>query len=128
MDLCQEGRQGVCKMTIELNLATVIYICSCIGVVGGAVKVLVEAKKALQKPLDEVNKKLEHYDDCLARDKRRIDQMDDALAELTKSINMLVRSNRTMLYHMEDGNHTGEIKKEIDELDAWLLEGKEYKK
>ncbi len=115
-------------MTIELNLATVIYICSCIGVVGGAVKVLVEAKKALQKPLDEVNKKLEHYDDCLARDKRRIDQMDDALAELTKSINMLVRSNRTMLYHMEDGNHTGEIKKEIDELDAWLLEGKEYKK
>lgn len=128
MDLCQEGRQGVREMTIELNLATVIYICSCIGIVGGAIKILVEAKKALQKPLDEVNKKLNQYDDFLSRDKERLDKVDEVLAELTQSINMLVRSNRTMLYHMEDGNHTGEIKKELAKLDAWLLEGKEYKK
>lgn len=128
MDMCQERGQGVREMTIELNLATVIYICSCIGIVGGAIKILAEAKKALQKPLDEVNKKLKQYDDFLSRDKERLDKVDEVLAELTQSINMLVRSNRTMLYHMEDGNHTGEIKKEIDELDAWLLEGKEYKK
>ncbi len=115
-------------MTIELNLATVVYICSCIGIVGGAIKILIEAKKALQKPLDEVNERLQHYDECLDRDKKRLDKVDGVLEELTQSINMLVKSNRTMLYHMEDGNHTGEIRKEIDELDAWLLEGKEYKK
>lgn len=115
-------------MTIELNFALVIYIFSCIGIVGGAVKVLVDAKKALRKPLDEVNKKMKQHDDYLSRDKERLDKVDEVLAELTQSINMLVRSNRTMLYHMEDGNHTGEIKKEIDEIDAWLLKGKEYKK
>ena len=115
-------------MTVELNLASIVYICSCIAIVGGAIKILVEAKKALQKPLDEVNKKLKGYDEFLSNDKERLDKVDEVLVELTQSINMLVRSNRTMLYHMEDGNHTGEIKKEIDELDAWLLSGKEYKK
>lgn len=115
-------------MTIELNLQSAIYICTCIGIVGGAVKVLYEAKKALQKPLEEVNKKFKQYDEYLDKDKKRLDQIDTALEELTKSINMLVKSNRTMLYHMEDGNHTGEIKEEIDTIDEWLLSRNEYKR
>ena len=115
-------------MTVELNVATVIYFCTCIITVGGAVKILLEAKKALQKPLDSVNDKLVHYDQCLKNDKQRLDEMDNALGELTQSINMLVKSNRTMLYHMEDGNHTGEIRKELKELDEWLMKGKEYKR
>ena len=114
-------------MTIELNLATFIYICTCIITVGGAIKVLLEAKKALQKPLDQVNEKLERYDNFLNNDKKRLDKIDGVLGELTESINMLVKSNRTILYHLEDGNHTGEIKEELDELDDWLLKGKEYK-
>lgn len=115
-------------MTITLSVVNIISICTCIVTVAGAVKVFIEIKKAFMKPLNEIDAKLVHYDDFLKRDKERLDGMDSILNELTQSINMLVKSNRTMLYHMEDGNHTGEIKKEIDELDAWLLEGKEYKK
>ena len=115
-------------MTIELNVATIIYFCTCIITVAGAVKILLEAKKALQKPLDDVNEKLAHYDECLDRDKKRLDDMDEVLVDLTGSINMLVKSNRTMLYHMEDGNHTGEIHKELKEIDDWLMKGKEYKR
>lgn len=115
-------------MTIELNVATIIYIASCISILGAAVKILVEAKKALMKPIDEINVKLVHYDQCLKNDKTRLDNMDGVLSDLTQSINMLVKSNRTMLYHMEDGNHTGEIRKELKEIDEWLLDGKEYKK
>ena len=59
-------------MTVELNIATIIYLASCIITVGGAVKILMEAKKALQKPLDEVEKKLEHYDQCLDKDKKHL--------------------------------------------------------
>ena len=109
-------------------MVTIISFCTCVVTVGGAIKVLIEAKKAFQKPLDALNEKLVYYDQCLTTDKRRLDSMDSVLIDLTQSINMLVKSNRTMLRHMEEGNHTGEIREELKELDDWLMEGKEYKK
>ena len=115
-------------MTLEINMVTIISFCTCIVTVGGAVKILLEAKKAFQKPLDTVNEKMIYYDQCLKNDKKRLDDVEDVLSDLTQSINMLVKSNRTIMYHMEEGNHTGEIRNELKELDDWLMEGKEYKK
>lgn len=115
-------------MTITLSVVNIISICTCIVTVAGAVKVFIEIKKAFMKPLGEIDEKLKFCDDCLKRDKERLDGMDDVLGDLTQSINMLVKSNRTILYHLEEGNHSGEIKKELKELDDWLMEGKEYKR
>lgn len=115
------------EVTITVNVVNIISICTCIVTVAGAIKVFIEIKKAFMKPLNEIDEKLVHYDGCLKRDKERLDNMDGILGELTQSINMLVKSNRTILYHLEDGNHTGEIKQELKELDDWLMEGKEYK-
>lgn len=114
-------------MTIELSWATVIYFCTCIITVGGALKVLNEAKKALKKPLEDVNDKLARYDKWLDKDKKHLDRIDYALEDLTKSINMLVKSNRTILYHLEDGNHSGEIRQELRDIDNWLIEKNQYK-
>lgn len=114
-------------MTIELNLATLICVCSCIITVGGAIKVLTEAKKALQKPIAEINDKLEHYDQCLDRDKLQLDKLDSAMTETAKSINMLVDIDLTMLRHMSNGNNTGEINEKIKKIEDWLFSGKEYK-
>lgn len=114
-------------MTITLSVVNIISICTCIVTVAGAVKVFIEIKKAFMKPLGEIDEKLKFCDECLKRDKDRLDGMDDVLGDLTQSINMLVKSNRTILYHLEEGNHTGEIRKASKELDDWLMEGKEYK-
>ena len=114
-------------MTIELNVATIIYIASCVITVGGAVKILLEAKKALQKPLDQVNDKLKHYDECLDKDKKHLDKLDLIAEENVQAINMLVDINLTALRHMSDGNHTGEINEKIKKVESWLFAGKEYK-
>ena len=103
-------------------MATIIYIASCIGILGAAVKILYSAKKALLKPLDDINKKLEDHDKFLANDKVRLDKIDYVLSDMTDALNMLIKSHRIVLRHLEDGNHTGEIKKETDELDNWLIE------
>lgn len=108
-------------MTIQLDLATVIYIASCIGILGGAVKILYSAKKALLKPLDDINTKLADHDKFLANDKSRLEKIDYVLGDMTDSINMLVKSHKAVLMHLEDGNHTGEIRDEIDALDEWLI-------
>lgn len=108
-------------MTIQLELATVIYVASCIGILGGAVKILYSAKKALLKPLDDINKKLADHDKFLANDKAKLEKIDYILADMTDSINMLIKSHKAVLMHLEDGNHTGEIKREIEVLDEWLI-------
>lgn len=113
---------------ITISLANLLYICTAISIVGGAIKILWEAKKSLQKPLDKIDAKFEHYDKCLKKDKEKFEQVDKVLEDLTQSMNMLVKSHRTVLYHLQDGNHTGEIAREIEELDDWLLKGKEYKR
>lgn len=111
-------------MTIHLDVGTVVYIASCIGVVGAAVKVLLSAKKALLQPLDDINTKLLAHDTFLANDKARLEKMDLVLEDMTESMNMLIKSHRTVLHHLEEGNHSGEIKKEIEELDNWLIESR----
>lgn len=111
-------------MTIQLDLATVIYIASCIGILGAAVKVLYSAKKALLKPLDDINEKLKAHDEYLANDKHHLDKIDYLLEDMTSSMNMLIKSHRTVLYHLQEGNHNGEIHKEIEELDNWLIDSR----
>ena len=108
-------------MTIQLDMATVIYVASCIGILGAAVKILYSAKKALLKPLDDINTKLADHDKFLASDKAKLDKIDYVLVDMTDSINMLIKSHKTVLLHLEEGNHTGEIKKEIHDLDEWLI-------
>lgn len=114
-------------MIIELNLATVVAIASCIVAVGGAIKVLFEFKKAVQKPLDEVNKKFEHYDDCLDKDKKHLEKIDIAIEELGEATNLLVSASKAMLVHLNDGNNTGEMSKQVTMLDEWLIKRKDYK-
>lgn len=117
----------VTEMTIELNIATIVYIASVIGVLGAAVKILAEAKKALTKPLDDINNKILHHDECLDRDKRHLEKIDEAIAELGTATNLLVGASRTTLAHMKDGNHTGDIDKQLKQIDAWLVDRKDYK-
>lgn len=112
---------------IELNVATLIYIASCIITVGGAVKILFEAKKALEKPLQEVYEKIEQYDRFFENDNNRLDKLEQVVEENAKSINMLVDIDLTMLRHMSNGNNTGEINEKIKKVEGWLFAGKEYK-
>ena len=114
-------------MTVELNVVTVIYIASCIITVGGALKVLYEAKKALQKPFEKVNQQIEHCKDCLQKDKEHLDKIDEAIAELGQAINLLVSASRITLSHLKDGNNTGEIDRQVKALDEWLIQRKDYK-
>lgn len=107
---------------MTVDTATIIYVASCIGVIGAAVKILHSAKLALMKPLDDIREKLAEYDAFLENDNNRLEQIDGILADMKDSINMLIKSHRTVLYHLEEGNHSGEIRKEIEELDTWLID------
>lgn len=109
---------------MTVDVATVIYVASCIGVIGGAIKVLHSAKVALIKPLDDINKKLEEHEKYLENDKKRLEEISSSLDDLTEAINMLIKSHLTVLDHLEEGNHTGEIKAEKKDLNDWLVDSR----
>lgn len=113
-------------MTVTLNPQTIIAFCTSITVIVAALKALWEVKKALNKPLDDINKKLDDHDKFLANDKAHLEKIDYILEDLTAAINLLIKSQKTVLSHMKDGNHTGAIKEREEELDKWLMEGKRY--
>ena len=114
-------------MTIQLSTATIVYIASCITILGGAIGTLIKAKAALLKPLVEINNKIEEYEKYLANDKAHLDTIDDVLTELTEANTLLIESVRVLLTHAESGNNSGEIREERKKLDDWLLQGKQYK-
>ncbi|MBQ2055432.1 MAG: hypothetical protein II489_03950 [Bacteroidaceae bacterium] len=107
-----------------MTTATIIYIASCIGVIGAAVKVLWNAKQALVKPLDDMNTKLKEHEQYLENDKRRLEEISKSIDELTEAINILIKSQQTVLDHLEDGNHSGEIKADKKRLNDWLVDGR----
>lgn len=109
---------------MTVDLATIIYIASCIGVIGTAVKVLWSAKVALAKPLDDINRKLEEHETYLENDKKRLEEISKSLDDLTDAINILIKSHQTVLDHLEEGNHSGEIKAEKKNLNDWLVDSR----
>ena len=114
-------------MTIELNIATIIYVATAIGTVGAAVKILVEARKALTKPLEEINNKILHHDQCLDKDKKHLEKIDVAIEELGTATNLLISSNIAMMSHTIYGNHTEDLKQEKKQMEEYLVERKDYK-
>lgn len=114
-------------MTIELNIATIIYVATAIGTVGTAVKILMEAKKALTKPLGEINDRLRLHDECLARDKRHLEKIDVAIEELGTATNLLISSNIAQMSHTIYGNHTEDLKEQKKQMEDWLVQRKDYK-
>ena len=109
---------------MTISMATLMSVLSLIIAIGAAVKVLYSAKKWLEKPLDEINKKLKEHEEYLENDKKRLEEISKALDDLTEAINMLIKSNLTMMEHLEEGNHSGEIRAEKKALNDWLIDSR----
>ena len=107
---------------MTISMATAMSVLSLIVAIGAAVKVLYSAKKWLEKPLDEINKKLKEHEEYLENDKKRLEEISKSLDALTDAINILIKSHQTVLDHLEEGNHTGEIREEKKHLNDWLVD------
>ena len=115
-------------MTIHLDLPTLVYLASAFTILVASVKILLSAKKALLKPLDEINKKLLDHDKRVKDNEVKLEKIDYVLADLTDAVNLLIEATKTSLEHQEGGNHTGEIKDAIEDIEKWLLSRNRYQK
>lgn len=109
-------------MTITLSWATLIVLASGITVIGAAWKTIKEAQKALNKPKEELSDKLKHYDECLANDKKRLDEIEDALEREKKDNEVVLKTLKEIIKHLRTKNNTDEMKKVEENIDNYLIE------
>ena len=74
---------------------------------------LVKIVKALKKPSDDVNTKLD-------RDNKRLNKLEDEMDYLKNAMSMSLQCSLVMLGHMRTNNNTGEITRQESELQEFL--------
>ena len=100
---------------ITLTYESLLAICAGFSVVCVAVGWLIKIVKAVKKPADDINDKLEN-------DNKRIEALEDDMKYLTDSISILMRSNLAVLGHMRTNNNTGQLASMEKEITEFLIE------
>ena len=108
-------------MVVTLSWASVVSVAGVIIAIGSAWKVIVEAKKALKKPYEDIENKFNHYDKCLVNDKERLKNLESSLGILSRDNEIELKALRDVVNHLRTHNNTGEMKRVEDDIDEYLI-------
>lgn len=108
-------------MVVTLSWASVVSVAGVIIAVGSAWKVIVEAKKALNKPHKDIESKFNHYDKCLVNDNERLKNLEVSLGILSRDNEIELKALRDVVNHLRTHNNTGEMKRVEDDIDEYLI-------
>lgn len=99
-----------------------LYLAGLVGAIGVAAswvyKIIAAARKPhkeLEEHVESLAKEHQHYDDCLKRDKQRLDEIegDDKL---------ILRALMQLIAHELDGNHVDKLAEVRDRIHDHLIE------
>lgn len=108
-------------MVVTLSWASIVSVAGVIIAIGSAWKVIMEAKKALNKPYKDIEAKFDHYSKCLATDKERLDGLELSLHMLSKDNEIELKALRDIINHLRTDNNTGEMERIEDDIDEYLI-------
>ena len=115
-------------MVVTLSWASVSAVAGVIVVIGSAWKVIIEARRALNKPYQDLLDKFEHYDKCFTNDKARLDDMEEIIKKLSDNNEILSKDNEIELMALRDiinqlrtDNNTGAMQEIEDNIDEHLI-------
>lgn len=107
--------------TIQYSFDQVVTICAGFAVICGAAVWIIKIIQNLKHPsemrnnrLSEIEGQLARHDECLARDKGRIDRIDEGNRVTQRAI-------LALLSHGIDGNEVASMKRAKDDLEQYLI-------
>ena len=105
---------------IDFNI--LLEVCAGISIIGGACAYAGKLFKKLSAPLENLEKRLDHHDECLAKDKKRLDELEGQLKTNNSSTNLLLKAMMTILAHLETNNNTNEMKQMRKDIENYLID------
>ena len=92
-----------------------LAMCGAIGTIAGAGAVIVHIVKSAKKPDKDRDEMLKRHTDMLDRDNKR-------LRELEEGNKVIMQSMLALMSHELDGNHTEQLRKAKEDLEAYLIQ------
>ena len=105
-----------------ITIDVFLKICAGISCVGLAMSYLLKTIRSLKKPVDDINKKFQAYDDYFTRDKIKIEELEKSIEDNAKCMRLLLEAVYSMLGHFEDGNNTNMLREEKKKIENFLYE------
>ena len=103
-------------ITVTWQTLIAYFIAACGGFTAVCVAVgwLIKIVKAVKKPNDDINKKLDN-------DNKRIRELEDQMSYISSSIGVLMRCDLVILAHLRTNNATGKMADMENEIQDFLI-------
>lgn len=100
-----------------MSAAVILAIIGAYNAIMQAVKTHRDERTAKSKPIEELRARMDAHDQMLARDKKRLDDMEELHT-------VLLRSIKSILSHEVNGNSVDKMKQSMQEIDDYLIRRK----
>lgn len=101
--------------------AMVLVLVGAYNVIMSAVKTRREEKKLRDSPVTKLTERVDRHDELLAKDKDRLDAMEDRITDMGRQSTIMLRGVRALLSHEVNGNSADKLKSSMTEIDDYLI-------
>lgn len=112
----------------DIQFSQIMQLCALVLVLVGAYNTIMSAiknrreeKKLRDSPVAKLTERVDRHDELLARDKDRLDAMEDRITDMGRQSTIMLRGVRALLSHEVNGNSTDKLKSSMTEIDDYLI-------
>lgn len=104
--------------------AVVLILLGAYNTIMGAVKNHREEKRLRESPVTQLRERVDRHDELLAKDKDRLDAMENRMQDMGQQSTIMLRGVRALLSHEINGNSTDKLNASASEIDDYLVNRK----
>jgi len=101
--------------------AVIAAVLAAIVLIDNCAKSIERWKGKADAPTNDLADRMEHVEECLSNDNKRLTELEKAIGLQDKQNKLLMRGVMQMMTHMVDGNHVDQLRECRDEFQDFLI-------
>lgn len=102
-------------------LVVILLLAGAYNTIMQAVKLRREEKRLRDSPVNQLKERVDRHDELLAKDKDRLDEMENRLQDMGEQSTIMLRGVRALLSHEINGNSDDKLRASMTEIDDYLI-------
>lgn len=115
----------------KITFEQLIGLCAVVLILIGAYNTIItaiknhrEEKRLRDSPVNHLKERVDRHDELLAKDKDRLDAMENRMQNMGEQSTIMLRGVRALLSHEINGNSDDKLKASMTEIDDYLIRRK----
>lgn len=105
-------------------LVVILLLAGAYNTIMTTVKTRREEKKLRESPVTQLKERVDRHDELLAKDKDRLDAMENRMQDMGEQSTIMLRGVRALLSHEINGNSVDKLNASMSEIDDYLTRRK----